>query len=329
MSKVNKIFLSLEIKGRGLVNFNGDRPHKRFINQMIHNGNVVKAGSFAKENVYTKEVTDSEGNVKTIDVPKKIISGNLLRKEIMGDENFVNAHKLSSIPSLRVAFLSQDNVIARGFMVVGRSISLKRKGGITVTDAEQTSDTVTWVEKRTTEGERNENSYHFRENCGEIEYQSDIIFNVKQLGFISIDDNYDRMSILESDVDGFIKHIDARYGDGNAVFGNWATTHNNVIGEQGVVLSPKVVSNIIRETIKRIFEINITRSSSYAKTKSVKIAFGYEGEDIDLLANPKYVEINSIQEYDKLVEGLEIGVDFIPIEPIKIEKIEKKPKVEE
>lgn len=325
--KVNKIFLKLEIEGKGLVNYNGDRPPKRFLGQMYHEGKVVKAGSFGKEHVYLSEIKDKDGNKKVIEIPKKIISSNLIRKEIVGDENYVNAHKLSEIPKLRIAFISQDNTIARGFMFAGRSQTFKRKGAITVTDAEQTSDTVTSIEIRTKEGERDENSMHFKETCGEIKYESEIAIDVKQLQFVSIDDNYDRMALTEKDAAGFIEHIDNRYGKENALLGNWATNHLNVIGEQGIVLSPLVASNIIRKVINGVLNFNVNRAGSYAKTSTVKVAFGYKGEEIDLLVEPDYNTINSISDYDELAKDIEIGVDFFSIEPNVIEKKEKKVKV--
>lgn len=321
--KINKISLVVSLEGQGLVNYNGNNPPKRFIPQMMHNGQVAQTGSFGKENVYSHTIIDADGNNKVVQVGKKVISSNLLRKEILGDENSVNSDKLISNDKLRVALLSQDNVLARGFMSAGRSLTLKRKSGVTVLDAEQTSDTVTWLETRTKEGERNETSLHFKETCGHIEYQTEILFDIKQLQFVSIDDNYDRMSLTAKDVNGFIEHIDGRYGKGNATFGNWGTTHLNVIGEQGIVLSDKVVANIIRETIKRVFDLNIQKASAFAKTQSIKIAIGYKGDDINLLAKPEYVTINSIDEYDKLVNGLDIGVDFLPIEPPTIEKKDK------
>lgn len=322
--KINKVSLIVDLNGYGLVNYNGSEVPSRFYGQMKDaNGRPNQNGSFAKENIYTETITDSDGKTKEIKVPKKIISSNLLRKEILGDENSVNADKLISNDKLRVAFLSQDNVIARGFMCAGRSLTLKRKGGVTVLDAEQTSNTVTWLETRTKEGERDGNSLHFKETCGDIEYQSEIFFDIKQLQFISIDDNYDRMSLTEKDVNGFINHIDTRYGKGNATLGNWGTTHLNVMGEQGIVLNNKVVANIIRETIKRILTIDIKRANSFAKTSLVKVAFGYEGDDINLLSSPAYKTISSIEEYDALIGNTEIGIDFLPIDAPRIEKMDK------
>jgi hypothetical protein len=323
--KINKVSLIVDINGYGLVNYNGSEVPNRFYAQMKDaSGRPNKNGTFGKENIYTQIITDGDGNTKEIKIPKKIISSNLLRKEILGDENSVNADKLITNDKLRVAFLSQDNVIARGFMCAGRNdTTLKRKGGLTVLDAEQTSNTITWLETRTKEGDRDSTSLHFKETCGDIEYQSEIFFDIKQLQFISIDDNYDRMSLTEKDVNGFINHIDSRYGEGNATFGNWGTTHLNVIGEQGIVLSNKVVGNIIRETIKRILTIDIKRANAFAKTSSVKVALGYEGDDINLLSSPTYKTINSIEEYDALIGDTEIGIDFLHIDAPRIEKMEK------
>jgi hypothetical protein len=326
MKKVSKVQLKLELEGRGLVNYNGSNPHKRFVGKMMSNGKTNNNGSFAKENHYKKTIIDKDGKEKEVLVPKKVISSNLLRKMICGDENLVNADKLISISKLRTSLLSQDNTILRGYAILKDKTNLKRKSALTVSDAEQTSDTETWLETRTAEGERDDTSLFFKENCGAIEYASKIFFDIKQLQFISIDDNYDRMSLKETDVEPFIKHINGRYGDGNAKYGNWGTTHLNVIGEQGIVLSDKVVTNIVRETIKRILAVEVKRSDAYARTKGLEIALGHEGDEIDLLTKPKFVRINNIEEYDKLMQDRVIGVDFLDIEPPTIEKKEKKPK---
>ena len=329
MKKANKIQIEIILNGQGLVNYNGSQVPFRFKDDMKNNGKVSNNGSFAKENIYKTIVLDKDGNEKTSYVYKKIISSNLLRKCILGDENDVNADKLASNDALRVAYLSQDNVIARGYCVLGKSnVDIKRKSGVSVLDAEQISNTVTWLETRTAEGKRDDTSLFFKETCGEIKYKSNIYIDIKQLQFVSVDDNYDRISLADGDVEPFVKQINKRYGENNAHGGNWATTKTNVIGEQGVVLSNKVVNNIIREIVKKTLDINIKRSGSFAKTESVKIAIGYPGDSINLLSKPNFVEINAIEDYDKLVEDIEFGVDFLPIEVPVIEKIEKKSKKE-
>lgn len=322
--KANKLEILLDLTGQGLVNYNGKEPHDRFYNDMKNNGKKTENGNFAKENIYRKEIVDRDGNKIKIVEPKKIISSNLLRKEILGDENSVNADVLTSNDRLRVAVLSQDKLIARGHTLLKQKvINVKRKSCLTVTDAEQTCDAVSWLETKTTSGSKDENSLFFKETCGKIEYQSRIFVDIKQLQFISIDDNYDRMALKETDVEGFINNINKRYGDNNAVLGNWGTTHLNVIGEQGIVLSEKVVSNIIREVIKSTLNIDIKRSGSYAKTSSIKINIGYPGDEINLLSKPKYVEINKMEDYDQLVQNIVFGIDFLPIEAPMIEKTEK------
>ena len=329
MKKIaNKIQIVLGLKGQGLVNYNGDKPPIRFIKDMISDGEVTKNGSFAKENGYKVISVNDNGDKIVSYEQKKIISGNLLRKFIIGDENDVNADKLSLHSALRVAYVSQDTSIARGYCCTQRGDdgTLSRKSSFTVCDAEQTSGAISWIETRNTEGKKDKTSLFFKENCGKIEYESEIFLDVPQLKFVSIDDNYDRMSLEELDVEPFIKHIGARYGEGNAVYGNWGTTHKNLVGEQGIVLSNKVVTNIIRESIKRMLSIEIKRATTFAKTSSIKIAIGYPGDEIDLLAKPKFFEIYNIGDYDKLVEGIEFGIDYLPIEITLFPKVEKKEK---
>lgn len=327
MKKIaNKIEIELTLGGFGLVNMNGNNPPYRFRNEMIVDGKLAKNGSFGKENVYKQTIIEN-GEKKEIYTYKKIISDGLLRKELSGDENSVNADKLMKIDSLRQAYVSQNSTIIRGYMATNKqSFSLKRKSAACVTPAEQISNTITWLETKTAEGKRDDTSLFFKETCGEITYQSNILIDVKQLKFMSVDDNYDRLSILEKDVQPIINHINSRYGDGNAVYGNWATTHKNFIGEQGIILSNKVVTTIIRELIERALAIDIRRSGSYAKTVGIKIAIGYAGEPVNLLVKPKFVSINSLADYDKLVEDIEFGVDFLPIVAPTIEKVEKKTK---
>jgi hypothetical protein len=324
---VNKIHIEVELEGQGLVNYNGSKVPARFSKDMKANGKVSTNGTFGKENTYKGTVIDADGNVKPIFVYKKIVSGNLLRKCILGDENDVNALRLSTNDNLRRSFLSQGTSIARGYCVLGNgSLKFKKKSGFSIKDAEQTSDTVTWLETRSAEGKRDETSFFYRETCGFIEYKGRIDVDISGLKFISSDENYDRIAIPDSDINAVVDLINLRYGENSAVFGNWGTSNKNTVGEQGVVLHSRVVSDIIREAIKRIFSINILRASSDCRTKSVRIAIGYSGDVIDLNHTTKFVEIKSIKDYDMLVEGMDFGVEIIPIEAPVLVKIEKKKK---
>lgn len=332
MKKIaNKLSIELVLEGKGLVNMNGNTPPERFRGQMLNNGKISENGTFGKEVVYSETIIGKDGETKTFKNGKKIISSNLLRKQILGDENQVNADVLSKLDDLRPAILSQDKIIARGYCILGKDgESIKRSSAICVTDAEQISNTVTSLETRTSEGIRNDKSLFFVENCGDIQYKSDIKVDVRQLQFVSVDDNYDRISIKEKDVASYIQHVESRYGEDSAKFGNWATTPTNVMGEQGIVLSNKVVSNIVREIILGVLGVNIRRSGSYAKTLSVKIGVGYSTDKLDLLIKPNLVTINSIEEYDKIIDGIEFGVEFLEVLPptvVREEKDAKKKKI--
>lgn len=327
VNKVNKINVRITLEGHGLVNYNGNRVPERFIKEMIADGKVTKNGNFGKENLYSTTIINDEGKEETIITPKKIISGNLMRKKICGGENTPNADVLCSVPESRASFLSQDNVIVRGFATMEKDgVNLHRKSAITVTDAEQISDIKTNIDTRSAEGKRDDTSLFFVEKCGHIEYESNASFDIKQLQFISTDDDYDRMTLKETDVDLFIEHIDERYGKGNAKYGNWGTSHRNIMGEQGIILSNKVAAGLVRSTIEKMLMINIKHATSYAKTKSIEISLGYENDEFDLITNPVYHNINNMKEYDTLMKGKVIGENFIKIQAPVIEKKEKKVK---
>lgn len=328
MKKIaNKLAIELVIEGKGLVNRNGSLPPERFRKQMLNNGKVTSNGTFGKEVLTEETFIDKDGEINKVKKAKKIISSNLLRKMILGDENQVNADKLVKLDALRASVLSQEKLIARGYCVLDKNnTSIKRGTGVCVSDAIQISDTITTLETRTSEGLRDETSLFFVENCGDITYQSTIDFDIKHLKFISIDDNYDRMSLLAKDVESYINNIDSRYGEGNAKLGNWGTTHTNLVGEQGIVLSNKVVTNIIREVVIGILGVNIKRSGSYAKTSGVRIGIAYPDDKIGLLIKPNFVTITSIEEYDELVKDIEFGVEFLEIAPPTFPKVEKEVK---
>jgi hypothetical protein len=327
MKKIaNKMELIVDFEGQGLVNFDGGEIPFRFKSKMTNNGKVASNGRFAKENIYVDKVTE-DGVEKKVYRYEKIMSSNLIRKVILGSDNSVNADKISTNDKLRVAYLAQDLSIARGYCILGKTdTDIKRRSGVSVTDAKQTSNTVSWLEQKTAEGLRDDTSIFYKETCGDIEYQSKIFYDIKQLQFISCDENYDRVSIASTDIDGVVKAIDARYGEGSATFGNWGTTITNLIGEQGIVLSNKVVTNVMRETIKNILGFEVKRAGSYARIKAVRLAIGYSEDKIVLGSTPTFIDIKSIDEYDKLVEGIEFGVEFLPIEIPVLEKIEKQPK---
>lgn len=295
--------MSLEIKGRGLVNYNGNEPNihqrKKFFNELVHNGKICENVSFAKENVYKEKLINKEGKEEVRYTSKKVISKGLLRKTIIGLENDVNSDQLTREGSdlLRVNYISQNSLITKGYCILNKAkgISLKRASALCTSDAEQTNNAETIIEICTTEGIKDNTSLFYRETCGYITYQADVYINIKQLQFISMDDNYDRAALLESDFEIFSNNIKRR--GGSVKKGKFITSHDNLVGEYGIVLSDNIVYKCVRDIMEKILSFNIKRAGSYAEFASLHIIIG----------NDK-IEIKTITDFDKL--GLYFNVDF-------------------
>lgn len=333
MEKLITLNGKIYIQGKGLVNYNGSEPtsdqRRRFYNFLQHNGKINKNCKFGKEHTYKIEKYDSEKKESKIEtIVKKIIDANLLRKTILGSENDVIPNIISNNPSLKLKYLSQLGMIARGWMFTldksknstdvmlnngknskkeadennddstetkERGVVIKRKSGITITDAEQICGAVTEMKVCSKEGERDSNSLFYNETCGDIRYMSEVYFDIKQLQFISIDDNFDRMSIFERESEDYINNL--KSNGYIAQKGLFKTVEDNLIGEQGILLPENCVYDQIRLAIDKILKIKISRANAYAKIE--KFVLEIDGKE---------VEIKTIQDFDNL--NLKFGCNF-------------------
>lgn len=322
MKRLQSLSAKLYLKGHGLVNYNGSTPtleqNNRFYHILKHDGVINDNCSFAKEHVY-----NVNGNL----IIKKIIDSNLLRKVSIGDELEPIAKIISENSSLKLKFLSKLNMIARGWMYSlekekkineekevpkktktdsktstlveeekkEKGIIIKRKSGVMITDAEQICGAITSMILKTKDGKKDKNSIFYKESCGEIHYMSEIKFDVKQLQLISIDDNYERMAIFEKEVNEYILNLNKQ--GYKATKGNYSTTHENLVGEQAIILEDKAVYDMIRIVIEKILNIDIQRAGAYARTKKFV-----------LILDEKEEEIKTIEDFDKL--KLNFGCDF-------------------
>ena len=324
-STLKSLELILNLKGFGLVNFNSTKPniaqYQKYY-QHKNNGKYDDNILFAKENIYKNITSDTKGDKIITYISKKKISAGLVRKTILGDENEVNSSQLSEDTSLRLLFHSQPLIVARGWMttvekaknkdipdkkpkpkegeedkeVAEKGQILKRASGISVIDAEQTCNAEITLETCTREGKKDGTSYYLKEACGEIKYSTTILFDIKKLQFVSIDDNFDRLSMFERDVDEYIKKIDS-YGKGNAKKGRFRTSHDNLIGEQGIKLSNEFVYLIIKKTIERILNFRILKATGNALFESLQIKL-----------NNELIDIKTIDDFNNL--NLEFGCEF-------------------
>lgn len=342
----NELKLELTLQGNGVFNYNGTKPNvsqrNRYENSNFsfykENGEANNNGSFGKENLYFK--LDENGQ-KQYDY-YKIISSNLMRKLILGENNSMTTLMLLSNEDFLISEITSMEKILRGYLILEKkgseadedesddnektskkskkteekttkkpSISFKRKSPVSVSSAQQIKLGETMAEPQmetlVKEGDRDKTSLFYKETIGELKYKSDIFVDIKNLQFVSMDENQDRVALSDQYADKYITKIKTTYSDcfdvNEIKRGKFITTRprigNPFVSEQGINFGTSFSNFAVRYLIEKILDIKSTRSNSYVEFDSLKLIVGKGKNKIEY-------NINQIEDFDKL--NLNFGV---------------------
>lgn len=331
---LKSIEFSVEIAGNGLVNFNGGK------NTSLGHSTGYDNAKYAKEHVY-----NINGELEA----KKIISSNLLRKEILGSDTLVSAQLVLDNKALRSKVISDRKMLMRGWMFAGASLKkdskpkdkkakkgeepseesndiqmnnsdvIRRKSPISIIAAEQIDNNKTTMEFCTsrdmttdTSGEtkKSSTSIYTKETIGDIKYRTLINVNMIGLQLMSFDDRFDRMACKEDELIDFIKNLNSK--GYTCEKGNYFTNSNDMsISEQCIKFDEKFIKDSLLELVKNTINLNIVRSDAFAKTSNIGMRLLFENDDVILNNNTEYININSVEEFSKIIENIDLGYDFI------------------
>ena len=301
------IEMEVIIEGNGLVNFNGRK------NPSLGHATGYDNAKYAKEHVYMEN-----GELKA----KKIISSNLLRKEILGSDTMVSAQLVLDSKALRLKVISDRKMLMRGWLYAGSDANsnntIRRKSPITIIAAEQIGNTSTKMELCTsrdmttdTEGstKKSSTSLFTKETIGDIQYKTTMLVDMKSLQLMSFDDRFDRMACKEDELLEFIKNLESK-GYTCEKDAYYTNSNDMSIAEQCVKFDEKFLRDSLIDLYKNTISMNITRSDAFAKTAKIGVRFLYENDDVILNSKNDFAEINSLDEFKKLIETIELGYDF-------------------
>ena len=302
---LKSIEFSVEISGNGLVNFNGGK------NSSLGHSTGYDNAKYAKEHVY-----NINGELEA----KKIISSNLLRKEILGSDTLVSAQLVLDNKSLRSKVISDRKMLLRGWLFAGDKLTVRRKSPISIIAAEQIDNNKTTMEfctsrdmttdTSTGETKKSSTSIYTKETIGDIKYRTTINVNMTGLQLMSFDDRFDRMACKEDELLDFMKNLNSK--GYTCEKGNYFTNSNDMsISEQCIKFDGKFIKDSLIELVRNTINLNIVRSDAFAKTSNVGVKFLFENDDVILNNKSEYVNINSVDEFAKLIETLDLTYDFI------------------
>jgi len=292
MKKVKHIKFRIKLKGEGIVNFdsnnqkymytNFDSKEKKYTytnlsDKMSPDKLKYKNVNYAKKHFYT----DKDGNLQyKIAISSDALRHNIFKEDTNNQSSSVVHH--NAILYSNIAHLAN---ILRGYMYTGKDEipTIKRKSPITITDAEQTCNAVSYIETFARSGEKNQdaeavdNSYYKKEVVGKIEYESIGQIDLKELQFVSADPIFDRYSFNPDFFEMYTTFLQAKISGFNSELGYYMDKLSSIqIPELGFKFSNEDLVILIQEFFKRLLKLNITRKSAYVKIESVEYKLVYD-----------------------------------------------------
>lgn len=300
--KVKGVNFKIELNGNGIVNF--DSGDQKFLwNRESKNGNKNKFTSVDNNNVYAKKHYFRNENGE---LGYKIkISSDALRNAIFKGDAIATNPSIMHHKHLLYSFIGSTMGLVRGYMFAGDE-TIKRKSPLTITSATQTNESESYMEFHSRSGgkqigndsEKSDTTIFNKETIGDITYEAEGFINIQSLEFLSCDPVFDRYSfnadeyeILKTFLSNTLPNFDSELG--------YYKLNTSVIdvAEYGLKFNNEQILFLIKETLKRIFNISIDRANGYAKLNKLEIELVYDVLDSK---NNTFVDISSINDIDNL-----------------------------
>ena len=282
MEKTKQILFQVELEGNGIVNYDSLQQkwvYKAYENSVgVNKFSPYKNVKYAKKNFYVDSNNVLHEKIK--------ISRDTLVKAIYEDNIIAHLPSITLYDTVFYNYLSSPASIMRGWLFASKTGGLKRKGCVSMIDAEQTSDTISHMEtfakqeyrpekdasESKNEDDKGEANFFTSETCGDITYRTEGSIDLEFLQFISADHLLDRLNINPDKFDLFKSYYEQRFGKSDIKLDYYQTKTSIIdMSERGILLPEEHVKIIVKDFFERLTKLNIKRRNAYVRVKSVKI----------------------------------------------------------
>lgn len=309
--KTKRIEFRMELKGRGVVNFDENTREKRILcgcNDGNENHKIAKS-------VYYR---NAEGEIcRTL----KISSACLRHHIFSGDVSFITASAFND-ETFTKHFLSTPYAMLRGYTILNKGgLSLIKKSALSIVDAVETEGTPIIQEFQTnsvydiSDGEEDEKKSDGGvgivnvDNVGDVTYSCHGFISLFDLQFMSADPVLGRMNLCEKWVSDLAKIYEGKYGrvpfkDGR--YSSSTATMGDAISEYGILFDDEFVGGLVKQQISRLLGLSVERAQAEAHVSKLEVRF--IGCLADRMKDDNWVEVDAAN-YESVVEdGLSEGV---------------------
>ena len=298
--KIKHLKFEYNLEGSGIVNC--DSGDQKYIwNRESKAGNKNKFTSGNDNNKYSKKYyfMNDDG---VLDYGIKISSDCLRNSIFRGDAIAINPTILHHRVLLN-SFIGSTLGLVRGYMFADKKETVNRKSPLTITPAMQDSNSVSYMEIGTKSGDKMSGddgkgglSLRNTECVGDITYSGKGSIDIAGLEFLSCDPIFDRYSFNPDEYDILKKFLSGNLPNFSSELGYHTLKTSSIdVSEYGIKLSSENVMYLVKEALRRVLNINISRSTSYAKLSGLRIQLVS-----DVLGNNEWIDIKSMEDIDNL-----------------------------
>lgn len=295
--KLKSILLRWKLKGRGIVNY--DSSEQRFVlndtnlnNMKTKHDNV----NYAKKRLY-KNGDNYEYKITT--------SSDFLMHNIFSDIPFQSPNVQDNDIVLH-SYLASPSKLVRGWLETSKALTLKRKGCLSLVDAEQTNNAVSYIETFSKSGKKDkedngatDNTFFKKEVVGDMEYKTVGSIDLAQLQFLSCDDIFDRMAFNPDNFELFKRFLQTKLPNFNSELGYYQMKNSVIeIPEWGILLSKENVMFLVKDVLKKMLLFSVNKRDAYMKNSELEIKFVYDHLEDTFEDENGWVKIKSVEDID-------------------------------
>ena len=347
--KIKSIAFRMQLEGNGVVNFDGDEQKNILKFQcgtsINDNGGKNSNYKFAKKEFF--ELPKEEQTERKKFGYRLKISSECLRHAIF---NEIYNPSIVYTDALLAHYTFSKSRLLQGWMWADASKtkpSLVKRSAVAISHA--SSNAVPFLEIQTQDipkektSDDSSTSLYYRENVGHVKYNVDGFIDIEDLQFLSVDPFFNRLAVDSSWVEGDNCLMDKTfmnlYGCIPYKKGWWQSTTQHLsryVGEYGVKFDNEFVVSLLKELLKRLLHIKITRATAYAKTSKLEINLNplSDGEWIELTEemidelsfDNLYEFYTEVSEEDANATRQEIAKNYAAAMEVKKEKKKSKDK---
>ena len=292
MKKAKNILFRMKLKGNGIVNF--DSSDQKF---MYNGTNLNNMKTMHDNTSYAKKKFYRDGDKTSYNIS---ISSDCIRHDVFKDDVLFQSPNVINNEHLLYSFIASPASIIRGYLFANEKETLKRKGALCITDAEQTCNAISSIETfsrsglKNTDIEKTDNSFYKKEVVGNIEYATIGNIDLMQLQFISCDQIFDRFSFNPDMYNIYKQFLKTKMPSFDSELGYYQINNSLIeISEYGFKMSNDNIQLLVRELFERLLKFNIKRKGAFVETAELEYKIVYDVIEDTLGSEEGWINISN------------------------------------